>query len=211
MRPGAFGVRSRVCGRPQIGKRVPTCHRTLTHSVTANESFQSACRNADSESRIFYEEEAETLGALQKRVLNASVKEEPCDVFICYKGTDVDGERTAGSVLAQGIYDALTANGPIVFFVRISLEDKLGADYEPCIFAELNSAKVMLMVTPDTEHCNSVWVKVEKLLGKTHGTASSMTKEEKGHIASVEKGPKRTKVLLLDFCMLRFWLLPPFS
>ena len=48
-----------------------------------------------------------------------------------------------------------------MFFSRISLEDKLGADYEPCIFAALNSAKVMLMVTTDSEHCNSVWVKNE--------------------------------------------------
>jgi hypothetical protein len=48
-----------------------------------------------------------------------------------------------------------------VFFSRISLEDKLGQDYEPCIFAALNSAKVMLMVTTDSDHCNAVWVKNE--------------------------------------------------
>lgn len=146
---------------PKTGKKIPTCHRTLTRSVTANENFKSACRNADGERRIFYEEEAETLDALQKRVLNASAKEEPYDVFICYKETDDNGGRTADSVLAQEIYDALTAKGLRVFFSRISLEDKLGADYEPCIFAALNSAKVMLMVTTDSEHCSSVWVKNE--------------------------------------------------
>ena len=146
---------------PKTGKKIPTCHRTLTRSVTANENYKSACRNSDSERRIFYEEEAETLDALQKRVLNASAKEEPYDVFICYKETDDNGVRTADSVLAQEIYDALTNKGLRVFFSRISLEDKLGADYEPCIFAALNSAKVMLMVTTDTGHCNSVWVKNE--------------------------------------------------
>ena len=235
---------------PKTGKKVPTCHRTLTRSVTANENFKSACRNADGERRIFYEEEAETLDTLQKRVLNASAKEEPYDVFICYKETDDNGDRTADSVLAQEIYDALTSKGLRVFFSRISLEDKLGADYEPCIFAALNSAKVMLMVTTDSEHCSSVWVKnewkryldfmkndpskslipvykdispyalpdefsrfqaqdmgklgamqdlvrgVEKLTGKQQ-KSGGMTKEEKSHVASLEKGQKRTKALLL--------------
>lgn len=146
---------------PKTGKKVPTCHRTLPRSVTANENFKSACQNADGERRIFYEEEAETLDTLQKRVLNASAKEEPYDVFICYKETDDNGDRTADSVLAQEIYDALTSKGLRVFFSRISLEDRLGADYEPCIFAALNSAKVMLVVTTDSEHCSSVWVKNE--------------------------------------------------
>lgn len=146
---------------PKTGKKVPTCHRTLTRSVTANTNYKAACQHADAESRIVYEEEAEVLDALQKRVLNASAKEEPYDVFICYKETDDGGNRTADSVLAQDIYDALTAKGLRVFFSRISLEDKLGQDYEPCIFAALNSAKVMLMVTTDSDHCNSVWVKNE--------------------------------------------------
>ena len=146
---------------PKTGKKVPTCHRTLTRSVTANTNYKAACQYADAESRIVYEEEAEVLDALQKRVLNASAKEEPYDVFICYKETDDGGNRTADSVLAQDIYDALTAKGLRVFFSRISLEDKLGQDYEPCIFAALNSAKVMLMVTADSDHCQSVWVKNE--------------------------------------------------
>ena len=146
---------------PKTGKKIPTCHRTLTRSVTANDNFKAACRYADAESRIVYEEEAEVLSALQKRVLNASAREEPYDVFICYKETDDDGNRTADSVLAQDIYDALTARGLRVFFSRITLEDKLGADYEPCIFAALNSAKVMLMVTTDCDHCSAVWVKNE--------------------------------------------------
>lgn len=146
---------------PKTRKKVPTCHRTLVRSVTSNENFKSACHYADAESRMVYEDEAQVLDALQKRVLNASAKEEPYDVFICYKETDENGERTADSVLAQEIYDALSAKNLRVFFSRISLEDKLGEDYEPCIFAALNSAKVMLVVTTDSDRCNAVWVKNE--------------------------------------------------
>lgn len=48
-----------------------------------------------------------------------------------------------------------------MFFSRITLEDKLGQDYEPYIFSALNSAKVMLAVGTDYEYFNAVWVKNE--------------------------------------------------
>ena len=146
---------------PTTKTRIPTCHRTLVKSVTSNENFKLACRYAESESRMMYEDEAEALDSLQKKILNASAKEDPYDVFICYKETNDDGERTEDSVLAQEIYNELTRSGLRVFFSRISLEDKLGKDYEPCIYAALTSAKVMLMVTTDSDHCNAVWVKNE--------------------------------------------------
>ncbi len=52
------------------------------------------------------------------------------DIFICYKETDDLGERTIDSVIAQDVYSALTDKGYKVFFSRISLEDKLGQEYE---------------------------------------------------------------------------------
>ena len=57
-------------------------------------------------------------------ILEVSSKEEPYDVFICYKETDEDGGRTIDSVLAQDIYDELTEKGYKVFFARITLEEK---------------------------------------------------------------------------------------
>ena len=146
---------------PETGKRIPTCNRTLIKPISANENYKAVLSLADVESKALYEDEAEMIDSLQKKILNASAKEEPCDVFICYKETDSEGNRTEDSVLAQQIYDELTGKGYRVFFSRISLEDKLGRDYEPCIYAALTSAKVMLVVTTDTEHCNSVWVKNE--------------------------------------------------
>ena len=82
-------------------------------------------------------------------------------MFISYKETDENGNRTLDSVLAQDIYSELTEKGYKVFFSRITLEDKLGQEYEPYIFAALNSAKVMLVVGSDYEYFNSVWVKNE--------------------------------------------------
>lgn len=65
----------------------------------------------------------------------------------------------------------LTDKGYRVFFARITIEDKLGQEYEPYIFAALNSAKLMLVFGTDYEHFNAVWVKNEwsrflRLMGK---------------------------------------------
>ena len=55
----------------------------------------------------------------------------------------------------------MTYEGYKVFFSRITLEDKLGQEYEPYIFAALNSAKVMLVIGTKPEFFNAVWVKNE--------------------------------------------------
>ena len=101
------------------------------------------------------------INEIQKGILAISQKEEPFDVFICYKETDDTGTRTQDSVIANDIYYQLTQEGLKVFYAAITLENKLGSAYEPCIFAALNSAKVMLAIGTKPEHFNAVWVKNE--------------------------------------------------
>ena len=146
---------------PATGKKVPTCHRSSFESVLEDSDFEQACENADSVARRVYREEAKAIEEIRKGILEVSGREPPYDIFICYKETDENGERTIDSVLAQDIYDALTEKGYRVFFARITLEDKLGTEYEPYIFAALNSAKVMLVFGTDYEYFNAVWVKNE--------------------------------------------------
>ena len=146
---------------PATGKKVPTCHRSSFDSIMDDTDFEQALENADAEARKVYREEAKQIEEIRRGILAVSSKEEPYDVFICYKETAPNGDRTLDSVLAQDIYTALTDKGYRVFFSRITLEDKLGLEYEPYIFAALNSAKVMLAVGTDYEYYNAVWVKNE--------------------------------------------------
>jgi hypothetical protein len=146
---------------PTTGKKIPTCHRSSFDSLMDDEDFEQVMENSDSIARKVYREEAKTIEEIRKGILEVSSKEEPYDIFICYKETDENGERTIDSVIAQDIYDMLTENGYRVFFSRVTLEDKLGTAYEPYIFAALNSAKIMLAVGTDYEYYNSVWVKNE--------------------------------------------------
>jgi tetratricopeptide (TPR) repeat protein len=146
---------------PATGKKIPTCHRSSFDSIMDDSDFEQVMENADSIARRVYREEAKTIEEIRKGILEVSSKEEPYDIFICYKETDEDGNRTIDSVIAQDIYYNLTEKGYRVFFARISLEDKLGTAYEPYIFAALNSAKIMLAIGTDYDYYNAVWVKNE--------------------------------------------------
>ena len=146
---------------PATHKRIPTVNRAQFTSVFDDEDYKSAIKCADSEQRKLYEAEAAAINEIQKGILAISQKEEPFDVFICYKETDKDGRRTQDSVLATELYHELTKDGFKVFFSRITLEDKLGTAYEPYIFAALNSSKVMVALGTREEYFNAVWVKNE--------------------------------------------------
>lgn len=146
---------------PATHKKVPTVNRAQFTSVFADEDYKSAIENADTYQKAVYEEEAKSIDEIQKGILAISEKEEPFDVFICYKETDNNGRRTPDSVLATELYNELTREGFKVFFARITLEDKLGTAYEPYIFAALNSSKVMVVLGTKPEHFNAVWVKNE--------------------------------------------------
>lgn len=146
---------------PSSHKRVPTVNRAQFTSIFDDDNYKSALQYADDYQRSIYEEEAKVINEIQKGILAISQKEEPFDVFICYKETDASGRRTQDSVLANDLYHQLTQEGFRVFFSRITLEDKLGTAYEPYIFAALNSAKVMVVLGTKPEHFNAVWVKNE--------------------------------------------------
>jgi len=161
---------------PLTGRKIPTCHRTIPESIMDDSDYIQACEYADPAAKKLNNEEAKEIDRLQRAILDIVAKEEPYDVFICYKETDEDGERTEDSVLAQEIYEELKDKNLKVFFSRITLEDKLGQEYEPYIFAALQSAKVMIVVGTCYENFDAVWVKNEWL------RFLEMTKTERGKI-----------------------------
>ncbi len=147
---------------PLTKKRVPTCHRTKVQSILSSTNYKMALQYADSERKFYYQDEAEVLDRLQKNIISVSAKEQPYDVFICYKETNIEtDQRTPESVVGQEIYEKLTEKGMRCFFSRISLENHIGENYEPYIYAALKSARVMVVLASGIDNCNSVWVKNE--------------------------------------------------
>lgn len=141
--------------------RVPTCHRTLHTSIMSDEDYLAAIENADFQQKNILEKEAKKIEDIQKKILRIPIDESPYDVFISYKDKDENGRKTKDSALANDIYYQLTKEGYKVFYSAISLADKLGMEYEPYIYAALNTSKVMLVIGTKQEYFSSVWVKNE--------------------------------------------------
>ena len=146
---------------PVSGQYIPTCHRASFTSFLEDVDYQAAVANADPVARAQYEHDGKVIAEVQRNIIETVNKEAPFDVFICYKETDDQGQRTLDSTLAQDIYYRLTDQGYRVFFSRITLEDKAGQQYEPYIFAALHSSKVMIVIGTRPEYMNAVWVKNE--------------------------------------------------
>ncbi len=146
---------------PKTYKRIPTCHRTSYDAVMTDAEYLAAVQYADVVQRSVYEAEARAIDRIQRDILAIVRDEKPFDVFICYKETDESGRRTVDSAIANDIYYQLTQEALKVFYAAITLEDKLGQEYEPYIFAALNSAKVMLVIGTKPQYFSAVWVKNE--------------------------------------------------
>ncbi len=147
---------------PNTYEFIPTCHRASFDSFLEDVDYLAALEHSDGITKRQYQKDAVKIADVQRGILATSQNEEPYDVFICYKETDDSTkERTRDSLDAQEIYYQLTQAGYRVFFSRITLEDKVGAEYEPYIFAALNSAKVMVSIGSKPEYFNAVWVKNE--------------------------------------------------
>lgn len=143
------------------GRAVPTINRARRSSILADQLFRNVMECSAGEAQELYRRQAGELEAIQSRLLALSDKEQPFDIFICYKEDDGRGGRTYESLLAQEVYKALSAAGRRVFFARISLEEKPGIEYEPYIFSALNSARVMIVIGFTAEHFNAPWVRNE--------------------------------------------------
>lgn len=186
---------------PVSHKRIPTINRIQYTSVIENEDYLRAVKlAATGDQRRLYILEAQRFDELRERVLSVSLNEKPYDIFICYKETDGSGRRTEDSVLAAGLYRALSAEGWRVFFSRVTLESKAGTEYEPYIFAAINSAKLMLVIGTSPENMNAVWVRNEwsrylaRMNDKDEGTLVALYKgmlkehlpEEFAHLQAVD-------------------------
>ena len=146
---------------PATHAYLPTCHRASFDSFLEDVDYLAALQHSDGPTQAQYRQDAEKIAEVQRGILATSQTEAPFDVFICYKETDENGQRTRDSIMAQEIYYQLTEQGRRVFFARITLEDKAGQQYEPYIFAALNSARVMIVVGSSARNFNAVWVKNE--------------------------------------------------
>ncbi len=133
----------------------PTINRMQRTSILADEDYRAACRHADAEQREIYMREAGKINDIQRRYLQIVESERPFDVFICFKN------EPKGKAFGQDFYNLLTSRGYRVFFSAATLKSLAGEEYEPYIYAALQSARVMIVIATSAENVSSPWVKNE--------------------------------------------------
>ena len=95
------------CGTKQT---VPTADNEKKMTLFARANRLRAACEFDKAGGVYesivaeFPEEAEAIEDIRKGIIEVSSKEEPYDIFICYKETDENGNRTIDSVIAQDIY-----------------------------------------------------------------------------------------------------------
>lgn len=143
----------------QTGAQIPTFYRMIPQSILSDEDYIKACKHAGASSWK-YEEEAQKIDKLQKKILQLSNSEEPYDIFICYKKTDIDtGAQTQDSKISSQLYTMLIENNYRVFWAERTLP--AGCEYEPYIYSALSTAKIMLVLSSDQRYFEATWVKNE--------------------------------------------------
>lgn len=133
----------------------PTINRMQRTSILADEDYRAACKHADAEQREIYMREAGKINDIQRRYLQIVESERPFDVFICFK------DEPKGKAFGQDFYNLPTSRGYRVFFSAATLKSLAGEEYEPYIYAALQSARVMIVIATSAENVNSPWVKNE--------------------------------------------------
>ena len=145
-------------------KKVPTCYNISISSFLEDENFKKTLQYSPEELKENYLEQARKIEVIRKEWLEKASKESPYDIFISFKQSDREKglEKTKDFYSAQELYNHLTYKcGLKVFFSPETLKNKISEQYEPYIYAALNTSKVMIVYGENPEYFQATWVKNE--------------------------------------------------
>lgn len=145
----------------KTGKFIPTCRRTIKHSILTDENYLNAIKHASTLQAEKITRQANEIDELQTSIKEKIKEEDDYDVFLSFKSTDENNAPTQDRFIARNIYDELTKRGIKTFFAEISLKDRLGKDYEPIIYKALYTCKIFILIATNAEYIQSSWVKNE--------------------------------------------------
>ena len=83
------------------------------------------------------------------------------EVFISYKCSDENGNKTPDFAMAEELYNTLTNMGYNTFFSSNTLEQLGSSRFKADIDAALDTARVMIVVLSKAEYAQSHWVQYE--------------------------------------------------
>lgn len=139
--------------------KVPTISRASPKSILVTSDYKNMLQYAFKDEKNFFISEIDRIDKIREEIINKANKEEPFDIFICYKRTVDESSYTKDSIIARKIHDYLSKLGYKVFFAEESILD---GEYEPFIYNALMTSTIMLVVAGSSpEFVNAPWVKNE--------------------------------------------------
>ena len=145
------------------GKKVPVCYAITKNSVYDDEDYQNALKYADERNKGVFQAHAERIETFRAEWTDKVLREDPYDIFLCYKESANGAERTQDSVQAQALYEYLTEQGYRVFYGRESLNERGGKRFEPYlyVYGAIATAKAMVVYGTNARYLMSSWTKNE--------------------------------------------------
>ena len=145
------------------GKKVPVCYAIAKNSVYDDEDYQNALKYADERNKGVFQAHAERIETFRAEWTDKVLREDPYDIFLCYKESANGAERTQDSVQAQALYEYLTEQGYRVFYGRESLNERGGKRFEPYlyVYGAIATAKAMVVYGTNARYLMSSWTKNE--------------------------------------------------
>ncbi len=138
-----------------------TCRRSVNTRFCSEPDYFKAIEQAPSEVRIAYEKDGRYIDQIQDQIKRLRHEIDSYDVFLCYKESDENGNKTKDSEIAHNIFNQLEKEGYRVFFAPISLRDYAGANYEASIYLAIESSRMMLAIGTRSDYFTSTYVRSE--------------------------------------------------
>ena len=107
----------------------------------------------------YYHREIEAIDGGLRQI--AAVKDEPYDIFFCFKDTDDENDQTPERKLLDLLYPRLVDEQLRVFYSPYSMKNIPVYNYEGYIYHALKSAKLLVVVTSSKDYIKSKWVRSE--------------------------------------------------
>ena len=139
---------------------VPTISRASDKSILTTSDYKLMLQFASNkQEKDEFISRIDEIEKIREEIIDKARKEEPFDIFICYKRTVDNDSYTKDSTYARKIYDYLNKLGYKVFFAE---ETITAGEYEPIIYNALMTASIMLVIAASKpEYLVSPWVKNE--------------------------------------------------
>ena len=146
------------------GTKIPLFNKLSENSFKDLPDVKKAIKIAPKDVAEGYAIQADRIEAIRAEWIKKSSLEEPYEIFICCKDSDVARglNQTEDSRFALQMYKALSSEGYRVFFGRECLQGgKISEHSEPYVYSALKSSKIMIVYGENADYFNDLLVKNE--------------------------------------------------